>query len=146
VLSGEGGEVSGWYRLLAILATATVGLSGAFVILSADKAPKWTLALSGVLGLAGLAAAVVLLAIVVSVIIEDVRPTVRVRKPAGSLALSHREAAMHGRLRFRMHPIRFWGVLTLNNRFLLGFMVFSEPEYLDARKELDEGAPDGRAS
>lgn len=124
-----------WNRLLSLIATALIGIAGACLIWSFNDAPRWTIAVSGLLAAAGVAAALVLLIILVAVIVEDVRPSVRFRKPVVPLSLAHREAALIGRTRFRLHPVTFWGVLTLNHRFVFGFMVCDKPEYVEFKTD-----------
>lgn len=125
-----------WARLVGIIATAVVGLGSSYAIWSADDAPDLMIAFSGVLALLGAVAAVFLLLVVIVTIIEDVRPSMRFRRPAVPLSLAHREAALFGRRRYRMHPISFWGVFTLNNRFVFGFMLCEPPEYVDLQEPL----------
>jgi hypothetical protein len=128
-----------WWRLAAIIAMATIGIGGGWVTFHASPDARWLVASSGVLFCAGVAAALVLMAVALHIVIEDIRPSVRLRRPVGQLALSHREASMHGQARFRHHPIKFWGVLTLNNRFVFGFMVCDPPQYLTFKVPVEEG-------
>lgn len=124
-----------WARLIGIVATAVLGLGTAFLVWSVDDAPRWTIALSGILAAVGGGAALILLALLAHIIAEDVRPAFRFRKPAVPLSLAHREASMLGRSRYRLHPISFWGGITLNNRFGLVFMIFDKPEYIDFKDQ-----------
>jgi len=127
--------MSRWYRLFALIASAVIGPGASWLIWSYDDAPRWTIAVSGLLLAAGGAATLVLLAVIASVIAEDVRPTVRLRKPVVPMSLAHREASMVGHRNYRLHPIRFWGVLTLNSSFVFGFMLLSKPEYISFKEE-----------
>lgn len=124
-----------WARLIGIVATAVLGLGASLLIWSTPDAPRWTVALSGILAGAGGGAALILIGLLVVIIMEDVRPSFRFRKPLVPLSLAHREASMVGRSRYRLHPIRFWGGITLNTRFGLVFMVFDKPEYIDFKDE-----------
>lgn len=119
-----------WARLIGLIATAVTGLGSSYYIWSFDEAPRIAIAISGLLLAAGGTATLVLLAVIASVIAEDVRPTVRFRKPAVPLSLAQRQASLVGHRNYRLHPIHFWGVLTLNNSFVFGFMLLSDPEYI----------------
>lgn len=118
-----------WDRITLITATAILGLSGFWIIITNPTLPRWLIAFSGLLGLSGLCSLAVLCVLILSFIVEDVRPRIRFRKPVVPLALSHREAALVGRRAYRNHPITFWGGLILNNRFFIGFMFFGKPEH-----------------
>lgn len=135
--------MSGWWRLAALIATATLGLGGAYLILSAPEAPRWTIAASGLLAAAGCAAALVIAGVFVSVVIDDVRPAFRFRKPVNPMFIARRNASMVGRQNYSLHPIRFWGGLFLNNRFALVAMVFDEPEHIDFKDEAAHPAQTG---
>lgn len=126
-----------WWRLGMVALIAGASTAAIYAIWSQPSAPRWLIAISGLLACASAGAMITLAAFAYNVIVDDVRPSLRLRKPAAPVALSHREAALHGRARFRQHPIRFWGVLTLNNRFLFGFMVFAEPEYINLREDVE---------
>ncbi|QJR01739.1 hypothetical protein HH800_05745 [Sphingobium yanoikuyae] len=128
-----------WGRISAALATAIVGIGGAWIILAADEAPKALIAISGLLGIAGLAGAALLVAAVSYLVSEVIRPAFRFRKPAVPMALSHREAALIGHKSFRNHPVKFWGGLILGNSFFFGFMIFGAPEY--ERFKVEEQRP-----
>lgn len=129
--------MNGWWRLTSLVATAAIGIGGAWAIWAHPDAPRWTIAASGVLIAAGGAAALILLVVGVAVIAEDVRPTLRFRKPVVPMSLAHREASLVGRKRYRLHPIKFWGGITLNSRFALVFMLFDQPEYIDFKDAED---------
>jgi len=118
-----------WLRLTAFVLLAVIGLGGAYGAFAFD-APKPILAISGVLFVAGAAAALIVGCWVYIVVIEQVRPAFRFRRPVVRMALSHDEAGLIGERRFRQHGIRFWGGMTLNNRFFVGFMLFDPPEHL----------------
>lgn len=117
-----------WLRIAAIAVTAILGVGGAWAILRSSDAPRWLVAFSGLIGLAGLAAFAALVLISWYVVTEKIRPSLRFRKPVVPLALAHREASLVGRRAYRNHPIRFWGGLILNNSFFVGFMLFGKPE------------------
>lgn len=131
-----------WGRLLSIVAMAAFGLNFAYVAFTADDAPRWFIALGGVAGLAGLAALVVLIALAWWIIVDDIRPAFRFRKPVVPLALAHSESSLVGRAHYRLHPIRFWGGITLNNRFYFGFMIFGPPRHEDYPSQGDRN-PEG---
>lgn len=124
-----------WARLIGIVSTAVLGLGAAFLIWSADEAPRWTIALSGVLAALGGLATLILLTLLAVIIIEDVRPALRFRRPANPMFIARRNASMVGRRNYSLHPIRFWGGLFLNNRFALTFMIFDQPEHIDFKDE-----------
>lgn len=124
-----------WDRLALALATAACGLGGGYAILAWGAAPKAFVAFSGLLILVGLAAAIVLFAFAWITVEEDLRPRFVFRKPAVNLSLAHRGAELNGRSQWRTHPIKFWGGLTFNHRFMIGFLVFDNSEYLDVRED-----------
>jgi hypothetical protein len=121
-----------WARFLLVLALATAGPIAVHMIWSAQS-PRWLLALSGLVIVAVAMAWLILLALLYDFVVEKVRPSLRFRKPVVPLALSHREPTLVGHISQRNHPIRFWGGITLNNRFFVGFMLFDKPEYLRVR-------------
>lgn len=118
-----------WGRLGLIAATAVIGLGVGWAVFNSPTAPRWTIAASGLLIMAGSLATAWLLIFVYAVLREEVRPRLSFRRPELPLSLCTREASLIGEQRLRHHPIRFWGVLTLNTRFAFGFMLFREPEY-----------------
>lgn len=118
-----------WRKLGSIVATAVVCDAGAYRILADPAAPRWTVAMAGPMVISGAAATLVLGIIAWSIIVDDIKPALRFHQPTIPLALAHRESALIGQRRFRNHPVRFWGGLTLSNRFFVGFMLLDPPEY-----------------
>jgi hypothetical protein len=116
-----------WDRIAAIAGAAVGGLTIGYVTFVADSLPRALIVIGGILGLAGAAASAVLVLFIYTVIADCVRPALRFRRPLVPMSLSHDEAALIGRRSFRQHPVRFWGGLTLNNRFFVGFMLFDQP-------------------
>jgi hypothetical protein len=126
-----------WTRFFAVVAAALIGVVSGVGILAFDNAPRWLVALSGIfLGIGGVAT-IALLVFIVTAIIDELRPAVRLRKPVNPLFFARKEASMVGRSRYRLHPIRFWGSLTFNNTFLLGFMFFEKPQTIDFKDDTE---------
>lgn len=117
-----------WGRVSAIVGSAVVGLGGAYAIIANPDSSRALLALSGILGVVGIAGAFAT-GLLVWVALEQSRPALRFRAPTTDMALSQRLSALIGQERYQRHPIKFWGVLTLNHRFLFGFMTFGPVEY-----------------
>lgn len=118
-----------WFRLAGFVAASVIGLGVTYIAVMYDV-PRWFVAISGLMFAIGIFATGTLGAFLWVTITEDVRPSLRFRRPVVPIAISHNEAGMIGERRFRQHPVRFWGGLALNSRFFVGFMVFSPPEYL----------------
>ena len=117
-----------WPRVAAIVGSAVIGLGGSYAIIANPSSSRPLLALSGILGAVGIAGACAT-GILLWASLERLRPALRFRAPVTDMALTQRLSALIGQERYQRHPIKFWGVLTLNHRFLFGFMAFGPVEY-----------------
>lgn len=126
-----------WLRIVTIGLVVAACMVGAGSIWLWDQAPRWALALSGILAIPVILAAAAAALLAWYFIVEIVRPSVRLRKPLAPLSLATQEPALSGRRRYRMHPVTFWGVLTLGNRFALGFMVFGKMHHISFKEDED---------
>ncbi|MCW2763377.1 MAG: hypothetical protein JWR85_3578 [Marmoricola sp.] len=120
--------VSNGLKLAAFVAASIAGVGGAYLIIASPDAPRWLLVFSGIIGIAGLFATVVVLAFLYVIITQDIRPGIVARQPNNPLALTTELGAMVGTRRFNQHPVRYWVGLTLNHRFFIGAMVFAKPQ------------------
>ena len=126
-----------WTRFFAVVAAALIGVGSGVGILAFDNSPRWLVALSGIFLGIGAFATTALLAFIGTTIIDELRPAVRLRKPVTPLFFAHKESSLVGRSRYRLHPIRFWGSLTFNNTFLMGFMLFEKPQTIDFKDDTE---------
>lgn len=122
-------------RLAGVIAAAVLGISGAWFVWASPDAPRWAIALCGIMACVGAAALLFLLAFAWSIVVDDLRPSVSLGRPNNPMAVSQREASMHGYRRYRHYPVQFWGVLTFNGRFLIGFMTLDKIEYVNLRED-----------
>lgn len=123
------------WQIVGIVGGTLGCLAGIAAIWCWDQAPRWAIALSGILAIPVVLVAAASALLAWYFVAEVVRPSVRFRKPLAPLFLATQEAALCGRRRYRMHPVEFWGVLTCGNRFAFGFMWFGKITHIDFNEE-----------
>lgn len=124
-----------WSAIAKLAAGAVIGIGGSAAIWLLD-APRWAIAISGVLAVGGAACTLPLLACAILWVQEDVQPRIVGLTPKLPLSLATEQSALVGQRRFGMHRVRRWFGITLSDRVFFGVLLFGPyvQETFDAKR------------